>query len=358
MDTAAVYDRLLNIKDDELRYFEDHLYKVFGVSFDHFMFDFDHYTSGKTSRCTRSEKVRQIPTSQVDILDITRFLFDKERANIIEKDEDDDDEQDDDNMNMSGDDDITDLPQPPVRPFLDADVPTYHLERPEKYSHELMSEDENEPAQSESTQGQQKQQDVTEEQVMETTPVYVNSITNNFSTMVINSVVNNAYVSNSPYFSCYESDAKKHDFTPPTIPKVCNGELTPAETELRRSLQRFRHCGSGQDNMIAEHFMKYAIFHGNLMDYPYLKLSPDVGTIHDVALRLRSAYQRARQKRKVTDRNLLKKTKAGLKKLKSEDDDTRLSEVKKKQSTEDQGQAHSGHKDQSQALSLACALPY
>ncbi|XP_039282974.1 uncharacterized protein LOC120351082 [Nilaparvata lugens] len=58
MDLAAVYKRLLNIKDEELKAFEGHIYNVLGISYEHFMFDFDHYTSGKASNFTRSEKWR------------------------------------------------------------------------------------------------------------------------------------------------------------------------------------------------------------------------------------------------------------------------------------------------------------
>lgn len=370
MDLAAAYARLLTLKDDDLKLFENHLYNVLGISYSHFMYDFDHYTSGTTSHCTRSGKVRTAPTSQLDVLDITRFLPNKENLNRIEKDEEDDDQ--DTVMNTdSGDDDSKDFYHPPVYPFRHhPDTYSSTLELPERYSHELMSEDDDEPAQSETTRDAACAY-ITEDaninkapqvEVMEDTPVYVNEITNNISTMVINNVVNTAYIANDPYFNCYESDARKHNFKAPTTPKPCGGKLTPVETDLRRRLQSFRHCGSGQDNAIAEHFMKHAIFHGNLVDYPYLKLSPDVGTLFDVAKRLEAASKLVRKKRRVDDRNILKQVKSGLKRLKSVQKDEKT--TSKEGVTEDLGQNQAMAKEDSsqpseicQALVLACANP-
>lgn len=353
MDLAAVYSRLLTIKDEELKLFETHLYNVLGISFDHFMFDYDHYTSGKPSNCTRSDKVKPAPTSQIKILDITRFLFNNEDNNNFTRDENVC-EQDVVMNTDSGDVYTTDLSQPSAQASnLDLDIHSLFQELPENHSQQPMSEDDAEPAQSESTRGaacleitaeearqQEKRNKVIEE------PVYVNAVTNNFSTMVINSIVNTAYVAKDPYFNCYESDARKHKFTAPTTPKPCSGELTHVETDLRRRLERFRQCGSGLDNAIAEHFISHAIFHENLVNYPYLNVPPDVGTIFDVADRLQAADAQTKKKRKAVDKGTKKKS-TSLKKLKSAELEHKT--VPKDGSTE--------HPSRTQAMALTCVLP-
>lgn len=83
MDPAAVFDRLISIRDDERSVIEDHLYHTLGISYDHLMLDFDYYMSGAASRITPSEKVRVQSTYQLDILDFTRFLLNKNNANMI-----------------------------------------------------------------------------------------------------------------------------------------------------------------------------------------------------------------------------------------------------------------------------------